>query len=229
MRTRFARLGWSTLVLAALACDGSAPTALEPSHGTEAGRGGIPKPLGRITVILDAQPNDGRDFGFSLTGQKRDASLDDDADPTLSNTRSWPSLPAGNYTLAFPASPAGYRLINVSCSNATIGAISTFNPSVTAASAVIGLAAGGDVTCTFVVSVNTEPLTVTINKAAFQDDPTEFPDVYFEVEFSHAIVSFASNQVAVSGPVMSGPSSTVSTNGQVASGGVPLLPRTVIG
>jgi hypothetical protein len=198
MRTRSARLGWSTLLLAALACDGSSPTTLEPADGMEAGRGGIPKPLGRITVILDAQPNDGRDFGFTLTGQKRAAALDDDADPTLSNTRAWPSLPSGSYTLAFPTPlPAGYRLLPYRCQHA--GGF-TVTPNIVTATAVIALPEGGDVRCTFVVSVNTTPLTVTINQAGFQDDPTQNPEVYFEVVFSHTPVDFNVNDVAVSGP-----------------------------
>lgn len=203
MRTRSARLGWSTLLLAALACDGSSPTTLEPADGMEAGRGGIPKPLGRIAVVLDAQPNDGRDFGFTLTGQKRAAALDDDADPTLFNTRVWPSLAAGSYTLAFPTPlPLGYRLIGISCASigsSTSGSPTSFSPNVAAANAVISLGEGGDVRCTFVVSVNTTPLTVTINQAGFQDDPTQNPEVYFEVVFSHTPVDFNVNDVAVSG------------------------------
>ena len=200
MRTRSVRLGWSTLLLAALACDGSAPTGLEPVDGMEAGRGGIPKPLGRITVILEAQPNDGRDFGFTLTGQKRAATLDDDADPTLFNTRSWPSLPSGNYTLALPTPlPAGYSLISLGCTQAP-GSLSNWQVSLLTGTVTIALGNGGDVTCTYVVSVNTEPLTVTINKAWFQSDPTDDPEVYFEVEFSHGIVTFGTNQVVVSGP-----------------------------
>ena len=202
MRTHSARLGWSTLLLAALACDGSAPTSLEPADGTAAGRGGTPKPLGRITVILDAQPNDGRDFAFTLTGQKRAAKLDDDADPTLSNTRSWPSLPSGDYTLALPTPlPAGYDLRGIGCENAPGSSSgSSSGGNIFTGVITIALASGGDLICRFVLAVNTEPLTVTINKAGFQRDPTEEPVVYFEVQFSHGIVTFGMNQVVVSGP-----------------------------
>ena len=48
---------------------------------------------GSITVIKDAVPDDPQDFGYTVSGTGLTPfSLDDDADPTLSNTQSFTGL-----------------------------------------------------------------------------------------------------------------------------------------
>jgi hypothetical protein len=66
----------------------------------------IPASVGTITVRLDAQPDNAQDFAFTAGGGLSPTifSLDDDADATLPNTRTFSSLVARNaYTLAQPA------------------------------------------------------------------------------------------------------------------------------
>jgi hypothetical protein len=56
-----------------------------------------------ITIIKDAVPNDAQDFSFTATESTDttipDFSLDDDGDPTLSNTRTFNNLKPGNYSV----------------------------------------------------------------------------------------------------------------------------------
>ena len=52
---------------------------------------------GQITIIKDAVPNDPQDFDFACSSLGV-FSLDDDADPTLSNTKNFPNVTPGTYT-----------------------------------------------------------------------------------------------------------------------------------
>src|SRR2546425_5504885 len=57
---------------------------------------------GSITVVKDAQPNDPQDFSFTAGGGLSPSSfaLDDDSDPTLSNTKTFSNvLPGSGYSL----------------------------------------------------------------------------------------------------------------------------------
>src|SRR5206468_894015 len=57
---------------------------------------------GQIAVVPDSQPNDPQDFGFTAGGglSPSSFSLDDDSDPTLSNSRTFTNVAAtGSYSL----------------------------------------------------------------------------------------------------------------------------------
>ena len=68
---------------------------------------------GSITVIKDAVPDDPQDFGYTVTGTGLTPfSLDDDADPTLSNTQVFSGLWPGTYTIT-EGSVSGWTLTSV--------------------------------------------------------------------------------------------------------------------
>ena len=109
---------------------------------------------GSITIVDDAVPNDSQDFSFATTGAGLSSFiLDDDADATQSNSRTFSGLAAGPYTVAEAATP-GFDLTSLSCTTGGSGSIAT-------RTATIALAAGANVTCTF---VNAKRATVTVNK-----------------------------------------------------------------
>jgi len=91
--------------------------------------------LGSITVIKDAVPDDPQDFDFTVTGTGLTPfSLDDDADPTLSNTQTFTGLLPGVYTITETA-VAGWTLTNIVIGGAVSAGIS-------GSTATINLAAG---------------------------------------------------------------------------------------
>lgn len=107
-----------------------------------------------LTVVKDALPNDPQDFAFTLTGQAG-FSLDDDADPTLPNSRTF-VLPAGAaYTLSETSLGGGWSTA-LQC---------TGGAGVSGATATLAntLPAGSVVTCTY---TNTKLATVVITKQA---------------------------------------------------------------
>lgn len=101
-----------------------------------------PVQKGTITVVKDAQPNDAQDFAFTLDGNA--FSLDDDADGTLSNTRSF-LVPVGAHSLVEGTNPTGWGLIDLVCSDPS----SNTTVSVPNRTATISLAKNETVTCTF--------------------------------------------------------------------------------
>ncbi len=127
---------------------------------------------GSITIVKDAVPNDPQDFSFTTTGTGlSNFSLDDDGDNanTLSNTKVFNGLLAGSYTVT-EGSTAGWALTgNLTCTDPTTN--STINLGTRTAS--INLAAGENITCTFVNTLQTGHLIVekTTVPAA---DPTVF-------------------------------------------------------
>jgi hypothetical protein len=119
-----------------------------------------------LTIIKDAVPNNAQDFAFAATGTgTSNFALDDDADPTLSNTKTFnfDGSQLGAKTVTEGANPAGWSLTNVQCTGATAD-LATRTISVT-------LAAGGSATCTF---TNTASATLTIIKDAVPNDATDF-------------------------------------------------------
>ena len=97
---------------------------------------------GSITIIKDAVPNNAQDFAFTTTGTGLSGfSLDDDADNTLSNTKSFTGLTPGAYTVVEGAT-SGWDLTNLVCGAGGSGNIGT-------RTATINLVAGASVTCTF--------------------------------------------------------------------------------
>lgn len=98
---------------------------------------------GSITIIKDTVPNHHRDFPFTTTGEGlSNFTLDDDDDPTLSNTKTFSDLVAGSYSVTESPVTSWY-VYKIDCGQATGVQIdgSTVN---------ITLAAGQHVTCTFV-------------------------------------------------------------------------------
>src|SRR4029079_8362107 len=119
--------------------------------------------LGSITIVKDAVPNDAQDFAFTTTGTGLSSfSLDDDADPTLSNTQVFSGLLPGTRTVSETA-VAGWSLTNLVCNDA--------NGSVSGATATINLDAGENVTCTY---TNTKLGSITIIKDAVPNDAQNF-------------------------------------------------------
>src|SRR5207249_160834 len=120
-----------------------------------------------LTIIKDAVPNDAQDFTYSGTGTGVSAfSLDDDADPTLSNTKvfTFNGNQLGAKTVTEDANPAGWTLTNVACSAGGTATLATRTVSAT-------LAAGDTVTCTY---TNTKDATLPIVKDAVPNDAQDF-------------------------------------------------------
>lgn len=98
---------------------------------------------GTITILKNALPDDAQDFAFTTSGTGLSAfSLDDDADAALSNQRTFTGLSAGSYTVT-EASITGWTLTSLTCSAGGAVDLGT-------RTATITLAAGANVTCTFV-------------------------------------------------------------------------------
>ncbi len=100
---------------------------------------------GSITIIKDANPNSAQDFAFTATGTGS-FSLDDDADNTLSNSITIPSLVNGVYTFT-EAAVDGWDLTGLTCSDGQSSVPSTV--SLENRVATINLEPGENVTCTF--------------------------------------------------------------------------------
>jgi hypothetical protein len=125
---------------------------------------------GSITVTKDAVPNDAQDFQFNTTGGSTVPAsffLDDDADGTLPNTRTFTTVAAGTYTVTEAADPTGWQFGSLSCTNSG-GATST---STAAKVATITLAPGGSASCTY---TNNKQGSITITKDAVPNGAQDF-------------------------------------------------------
>jgi hypothetical protein len=105
---------------------------------------------GSITIVKDAIPNSALDFNFTSTSDQATTigsfSLDDDADGTLPNSRTFSNLAPGNYTVTEAGLPiAGWDLTNLVC----VGGGANTSTSTATGVATIGLDAGENVTCTY--------------------------------------------------------------------------------
>jgi uncharacterized repeat protein (TIGR01451 family) len=147
---------------------------------------------GTITIVKDALPNDAQDFSFSSSTLQPTTigsfSLDDDADPALSNTATFNGLKAGSYSVT-EASQKGWHLTGLSCDDGSTQ--STAN-----ATANIAVPAGGTVTCTF---QNTKVFT------SIQIVKTGTPDVVHDgdnVTFTYAVSNPSSNNGSISDVVV---------------------------
>lgn len=148
---------------------------------------------GTITIVKDALPDDPQDFAFSSSTAQSTTiagfSLDDDADPTLSNSATFSGLKPGAYSVT-EAAQKGWFLSNLTCDDGS-------DQSTDAATAKIALPAGGHVTCTF---ENTKVFT------SIQIVKTGKPDVVHDgdnVTFTYAVSNPASNNGSVSDVVVS--------------------------
>ena len=168
--------GWT---LASISCTPSSGTSTNLSGGTAtinlaAGDNIVctfvnTKPAtGSITIVKDAQPNDGQDFAFTPSqATMPQFLLDDDSDSTLSNMKTYSGLPAGTYAFTETQVP-GWTLASISCTPS-----SGTSTNLTSATATINLAAGDNSVCTF---VNNKPTTgsITIVKDAQPNDGQDF-------------------------------------------------------
>lgn len=100
---------------------------------------------GSITIVKDALPDDAQDFAFVTTGPGlSDFSLDDDADATFPNTRTFTGLAAGSYSVA-ETTVAGWTLTGLVCADPDSGSTVNLGTGVV----TIDLDAGEDITCTY--------------------------------------------------------------------------------
>src|SRR5206468_3164015 len=93
---------------------------------------------GSIAEVKEAQPNDPQDFSFTAGGGLSPSSfaLDDDSDPTLSNTRTFSSVVAGSGYSLSESVPSGWDQTGATCDDGS--PVSN-----------IDVAPGETVTCTF--------------------------------------------------------------------------------
>jgi hypothetical protein len=123
--------------------------------------------LGSITVIKDTQPDNGQDFTFDFAPPASGAPpaesflLDDDANPTLLNTKTYSNLAPGVYTITEQAT-AGWTLDSIAIVNdPTNNSVSDL----ALRRATVNVGVGEDITVTF-VNVTT-PL---VKGVKFRDD-----------------------------------------------------------
>jgi hypothetical protein len=104
--------------------------------------------LGKITIIKDTQPDNGQDFSFSFAppvGDSDSFALDDDQNPTLSNTKVYSNLAPGVYTIT-ELPTAGWTLDSITIVN---DATNNSTPNLGARTATINVGAGEEITVTF--------------------------------------------------------------------------------
>ncbi len=121
-----------------------------------------------VTVTKDAQPNSAQDFAFTTTGGGLSSfSLDDDADPALSTTKTFTVAAAqfGTKSVAESAQ-AGWSLTELTCTK-NGGAAGTVN----GATATLDVQAGDAWVCAY---TNKQDATVQIIKDAVPNDAQNF-------------------------------------------------------
>lgn len=100
-------------------------------------------PVGKITVVKNTVPNGPQDFVFTTTGAGLSGfSLDDDADPGLSNSIVFPNLAPNTVYVVTEAQVAGWQQ-SVTCNN------TDQDTTASGRVATIDLDPGEDITCTF--------------------------------------------------------------------------------
>ena len=124
-------------------------------------------PNGTIVIVKDAISNDSQDFKFNVQNNpltiSQDFFLDDDADTTLPNSKTF-SVPPGMWTATELGLPmAGWDFTSLVCVDPTS------NTTVSGAVATINLASNETVTCTY---TNTKRGTIIVNKTTVGGDAT---------------------------------------------------------
>ena len=122
--------------------------------------------LGNVQICKNAVPDDPQDFSFAGSGAIGTFLLDDDADATLPNCRTFSNIPPDQYTVTETV-PAGWSLTSIACVDPDSG--STVSPP----TANIDLDPAETVTCTF--TDTKEPDTADVKKESLQvlTPPTE--------------------------------------------------------
>ncbi|SFV31936.1 DUF11 domain-containing protein [Pseudoxanthomonas sp. YR558] len=112
---------------------------------------------GSITIVKDAAPDSPQDFAFTTSGAGLSAfSLDDDADATLSNTRVFPGLTPGAYSVT-ETSVSGWSLTALTCTDPDNGTAVNLATRL----ATIDLDAGEDIICTYTNTALVPALAIT--------------------------------------------------------------------
>jgi hypothetical protein len=132
---------------------------------------------GSIKIVKDAVPDNAQDFSFTASGTGMTPSpfsLDDDADGTLSNERTFSGLLPGGVRTVTEDGETGWTLTNIVCTGATsstivIGAAGGFNAGDNSVN--VTLAAGENIVCTF---TNSQLGSIKIVKDAVPNDAQDF-------------------------------------------------------
>ena len=115
--------------------------------------------LAQLTIVKDAQPNDPQNFSFTAGGGLSPATfaLDDDADPTLSNTEQFTSVSPGVYSVT-EGSLTGWETTGAGCDDGS-------------PLSAIDLSPGEHVTCTF---TNRKQGNLVVVQDSTPNDPQNF-------------------------------------------------------
>jgi len=124
---------------------------------------------GSITIVKDAIPNDPEDFQFSGDWEPGGVnfSLDDDADGTLPNSRTFSGVSPGLHIVTESPIPSGWFVSAIVCSDGS-------NVDLQNATAIVNLQGGEHVTCTFTNELTSTLGSITIVKDAIPNDPQDF-------------------------------------------------------
>jgi agmatine/peptidylarginine deiminase len=150
--------GWDQT--AATCDDGSPVSNIDVAPGETVTCTFANRKRGKIVAVKDAQPDDPQNFVFTAGGGLVPSTfqLDDDADPTHSNTRMFQNVaPGSGYSLSETV-PTGWDQASATCDDGS--PVSN-----------IDVAAGETVTCTF---TNNKRGRIVIVKNAAPDDPQDF-------------------------------------------------------
>ncbi|HLB68335.1 MAG TPA: hypothetical protein VJN63_07715, partial [Thermoplasmata archaeon] len=121
--------------------------------------------LGTIKIVKDAIPDDPADFPFAGSGGLGSFTLDDDADPILSNMISF-TVGAGLYTVT-ESVPSGWSLTGIACVITRPSGTPTSTFVVSIPSVTIDLDPGDTATCTF---SDTKAAALTVIKDVINDN-----------------------------------------------------------
>jgi hypothetical protein len=157
--------------------DGSPVSAVAVSYGETVTCTFRHTKRGKIVVIKDARPNDAQDFTFSIWGPGLGQSfpLDDDADPTLANSRSFTVLP-GSYDVSEGDPGSMWDNTGISCTSSQSSP--SVSVSLTARSATLNVRPGETLTCTFVNLMRGRITTIKMMQDTTPGptvDPTQIP------------------------------------------------------
>ena len=144
---------------------------------------------GSITIIKDADPADGTDFDYTTAGDGlSDFTLDDDADATLSNTKTFLSLdPSDAYQVAETLLD-GWDLAAIEC-NAT-GEGTSATPNGNAVDMTLG--DGGSITCTF---FNELPSIDIVKTAGDATDGAVLTDLAGDITYTYVVTNDGANRL----------------------------------
>lgn len=152
--------------------------------------------LGEITIIKDASPEGATDFTFTKNfGDMANFMLDDDSDPTLSNTIVFPGLMPGNAFTIGEMAMMGWDLESITC--VLSGTTTTHSGSVVnGANVTITLAPGENVTCTF---KNVRPAVT--RTQGFWQTHTDFTTSIFENQLGGSLtIGTGGHQIIIDSP-----------------------------